>query len=391
VLIDLLDDRPRAIDGEENTATEYLQELRALATLLLWTGRTEHYAEMPPPISIALERDFNGVVNNRRWLRDLGTRSNRVHRAAGVLTAAVSFLSGPEPATLAERLEPLLRLAEKAGRGRRYPSELRARLPPSRLVDAALQVAEAGTFRSPWRTTTARHAAIRSRRRPPRVDEVPQLFWLDLYQALFKGLVTEMRDDPFRRFCSLTLAKLAGNLTWAAARIHLDLEVRGTKGQIGWARGDLRRLGNTSIFLSRMVYVADALGDADDRVDYAERRRALADLRSWSEEDCLAICVEAGLPRFVHPRRCRNVATWVWSELTSGDYRRAPAFRHGFTNGDQNSYMRFRRDVVPQLPTIGHRPERLLAERGLATPPETWRQGLSRFLGAAHEVDGLAL
>jgi hypothetical protein len=140
-----------------------------------------------------------------------------------------------------------------------------------------------------------------------------------------------------------------------------------------------------------MVYVADALGDADDRVDYAERRRALADLRSWSEEDCLAICVEAGLPRFVHPRRCRNVATWVWSELTSGDYRRAPAFRHGFTNGDQNSYMRFRRDLVPQLPTIGQRAERLLAERGLATPLETWRQGLSRFLGAAHEVDGLAL
>ncbi|MFP5317960.1 MAG: TniQ family protein [Acidimicrobiia bacterium] len=391
VLIDLLDGRPQVIDGEENAAPEYLQELRALATLLLWTGRTEHYAEMPAPIPVALERDFTGVVNNRRWLRDLGTRSDRVHRAAGVLTAAVSLFGAPQPETLAERLEPLLRLAEKAGRGRRYPSELRVRLPPSRLVDAALQVAEAGTFRSPWRTTTARHAAIRSRRRPPRIEQVPQLFWLDLYQALFKGLVTELRDDPFRRFCSLTLAKLAGDVTWAAARAHLDLEVRGTKGQIGWARGDLRQLGNTDVFLSRIVHVADALGAADHRVDYAERRQALADLRSWPEDDCLAIVVEAGLPRFVHPRRCRNVATWLWCELTSGDYRRAPAFRDGFTNADQNSYMKFRRDIVPRLHTLDVRAERLLVERAVPAPAEAWRRGVSNFVGAADEVGALAL
>lgn len=150
VLIDLLDGHPRAIGGEEIMAAEYFQELRALATLLLWTARTDHYSAMPPPITTARERDFTGVVNNRRWLRDLGTRSDRVLRAAGVLTAAVSLLAAPEPGTLAERLEPLLHLAERAGRGRRYPSELRVRLPLSRLVDAALQVAKAGTFRSPW-------------------------------------------------------------------------------------------------------------------------------------------------------------------------------------------------------------------------------------------------
>lgn len=261
------------------------------------------------------------------------------------------------------------------------------RLPPSRLVDAALQVCEAPTFRSTWRRTTARHASARGASNPLRVDQVPQLFWSDLYESLFRGLVTEVRDDPVRRFCSLTLVKIAGELTWREARVHLDLEVRGTRGQIGWVRDILLRLGNTEVFLRRMSLVLNAVTRSEERVNYAERRRQLGDLSSRPEHEWRAICDEAGIFPVSQERRRRNAATWLWCHLTSGDYRRSPAFKDGFTNSDQTSFVTFRNKVAPfvstQLRQVG---DRILAERGLPLSMESWRQGISNFAEAESGV-----
>jgi len=386
-LAGVLDGDRQVIDGDELHANEYLVELRSVATLLLWTRSTEHYRDMPGPIAAAMEEDFAGPLNNRRWLRDLGTRPGRVLRAAGVLTRAVSLLNAPPSSTLAERLEPILRQAEHAGSYRRYPSELRMRLPPSRLVDAALQICEAPTFRSTWRTTTALLASARGASNPLRVDQIPQLFWPDLYESLFKGLVREIRDDPVRRFCSLTLVKIAGELSWREARVHLGLEGRGTHGQIGWVRGVLRELGNTDIFLHRMGLVLNAVTRSQERVDYAERRYQLRDLFSRPEDEWRAICTEAGIWPASQERRRRNVAAWLWCHLTIGDYRRSPAFRDGFTNYDQNSFVKFRNDVAPLVSPQLHRlAERILVERGLPLSMESWRQGISDIAGAQSGV-----
>lgn len=74
--------------------------------------------------------------------------------------------------------------------------------------------------------------------------------------------------------------------------------------------------------------------------------------------------------------------------MTGGDYRRAPAFRDGFTNHDQNSYMKFRRDVVPQLLVpLRQRSAVILAVRCLPSPRETWREHVP---GSPEQTIGLA-
>lgn len=331
--------------------------LRAICALLLHHGGPEHVDAAAEPAVDAFANHVAGrdaVREERGAMIGAGVDGRRGPRTrswtavpqpavlmAAVAPAALRVLEPDDPHVVAERLAPLLDTAAATARGlavvTRIPHDF-GFTPPLRAAFDAWQDGR------PRRKAVHRYGAgaRTSRRWSVAAAHVPQLLWTAEYRDRFAELLPDSREHMARRFAAMALVKTAEPVTWRQAAQRLDLDPHRSAGLVNHYIVGLNARGHTEAFFSRVRDLADRL-DADPHgVDYSALRRAHAGLTDLDPAAWRRACREAG----VHPglgTRRRNAATWVWAELTGGDWRLAPAFRDRDTDNAREVYRRFLR------------------------------------------------
>jgi hypothetical protein len=170
----------------------------------------------------------------------------------------------------------------------------------------------------------------RSRTGGFRLEEVPPYLPLPWFKTYFADLVNQLPGVTFkltrhlRRAASLRLAELACGEAWPRCAIAL-----GKPEQSGTYTLNVlgHRLNDANLwprFEDAAGYVADALGQLPDRVDFANRRSALSQWR-LSKNDWEALC--SGIPRLEKmSSKCDpGVGTILaWSHANEAEYLHHP-------------------------------------------------------------------
>jgi hypothetical protein len=171
-------------------------------------------------------------------------------------------------------------------------------------------------------------------------NQIPQLLWEDVYESHFATLVPGTLPVSVRRFCSMTLVKLACDVSWDETATALELT--DTKGSI-LACAMVTRLGRAdtaSRFAARSRDIALRLSASLEPVDYGARRRMFATLATIGPDAWPAVCRTSGVRTGKPGGRERFATAWLWTRLTGGDYRLAPGIRDQPT-AVRDTYRRF--------------------------------------------------
>ena len=148
---------------------------------------------------------------------------------------------------------------------------------------------------------------------------VPELLWREAYVAEFAPLLPSARAEPARRFCSVALVK-------TRRRLHLARSSRTARmladrcGAVHASRPARRR---ERLQPSDCTRLADRY-DQGPLTDYGARRAAFRDLPPITASTGTRSAAPPGVPPGRGPRRLAASA-WIWSAVTGGDWRSAPA------------------------------------------------------------------
>ena len=181
------------------------------------------------------------------------------------------------------------------------------------------------------------------------VDHVPQLLWEARYEELFADLIPDIRADYARRVCSMALVRLTGPHTWKQAAEALDLPPREGYGMANKVVSTLNSTRDADLFHSRLRELAAQIAGDPGRINYGVRRRALSGLTEIGREEWKGVCRDAGVPPGKRGGKSRYAATWLWSRLTEGDYRRSPGLRAKDGEAEREMYRRFVKQDLPDL------------------------------------------
>ncbi|MDJ0340440.1 TniQ family protein [Streptomyces sp. H10-C2] len=180
------------------------------------------------------------------------------------------------------------------------------------------------------------------------LDHIPQLLDEGDYADLVAAHLPGTAPASGRRLAALALARLAGAGSWAAAARALEMDAHRAARVSDVV---VRRITDTDTFWQAIAQAAQRLLQRGP-VDYAHRRRALAHLHKIPHLVLFAAYRPLGLP--VTPRRQRNAAIWVWTALTGGDARDAPAYAadsRANTESVAENWRRFRTRLPPSVAT----------------------------------------
>lgn len=102
------------------------------------------------------------------------------------------------------------------------------------------------------------------------------------------------------------------------------------------------------LFHLRLRELAGQIAGDPDRINYGIRRRALSGFTEIGREEWKGVCRDAGVLPGKRGGKSRYAATWLWSYLTEGDYRRSPGLREKDGEAEREMYRRFlKNDLGP--------------------------------------------
>jgi hypothetical protein len=325
-----LSGRPVRRGGLTLAPLEFFGALRSLCVTFLSAGDSSMAGGLAGPPAKVLSHYFTKRdrfraerASSRRGLWNVWSPAPReAALMAAVAQLALDALLGGSKTTKAF-LEPIITRIAREGdsslridhvpRRFRYPTWLRSE------YRDALDAREAGRG--------FRHAFTASRRSRPRFDPacIPQLIWHRVYEQHFAELVQGWESHQARRFCSLALLRCGPCLTWRTAAKSLGFSDSGRTTQ-HFARL-LSIVGAETQFVERIHRLAALIGRAEPRVSYIARRARLSDLTG--KTPAIGAIGRSALAKDLSTNERVLLAAWVWSETTSGDWRRSPAAQGG--------------------------------------------------------------
>ena len=335
------------------SSVEFLAAARSLCALILYAAELDDLGPLPAPVAAAFADHLAGRSANDRMRRSLAGRNEdrrrgprtrcygRVPSAAPLVAAitplTIRCLSSGSEAALADAVAPLARRAE--ARNRSYARRLSIDFAFPVELCAAYEAGLASSAGFSRRAGIDRRTA-RTGRHSFTAAQVPQLLWPELYERLFADLIPGTRPESVRRFCSMALVRAAHGCTWQEAALLLGLPQRSGRVVSAALVSRLSAAGHAELFAQRLREAASWLDAQPARVDYAERRRRLVGLCDVGEPAWRALCARCGASPG-RGGRSRFAAAWLWSELTGGDYRLAPALRGRAPASARDGYRRF--------------------------------------------------
>ncbi|WP_185392593.1 TniQ family protein [Streptomyces rutgersensis] len=268
----------------------------------------------------------------------LRTMPPSVELTLAVLAAVEPVLSATSPDAVAEAMEPWAKAA--VARRRKVKHNPLRNLPLPGPLSRAYEQAIPPLSRVAGAARTVTVPAVLS------LDHIPQLLDEGDYTDLVERHLPGTAPASGRRLAALALARLAGADSWAAAARALEMDAHRAARV---ADVVVRRITDTGTFWQAIAQAGARLLRRG-AVDYARRRRVLAHLHEIPHPVLFAAYRPLGLP--VTPRRQRSAAIWVWTTLTGGDARDAPAYAadsHANTESVAENWRRFRTRLPPSV------------------------------------------
>ncbi len=350
-----------SVAGSPVGPVDYFSDLRSLCALILAHGIEEDLGVIPKFaaeafVPFAEHREFvlklrkGYVADGEDWrkaprLRRYSGVPQSTELMAGILPLAVDMLALKSLDEFSQSLTPFVeRLTEVTKQVAVSFSYFKF----SPRLHEAFEKARAPQMNTFSRLHTENAEGIDLVREVLSADDVPQLFWEKEYEKL-APLLPSFRAVSGRRVCSMWTVKLATDCTWVEAATALGLPSGKAMGMANRFVSLLRKTGGEEMFAERILDVARRIAKDPNRVDYGERRRALSALVDIGGEDWQTICKTVGVPSGSSDRRSRYAAAWLWSHLTSGDYRLSPGFLLKNDAVERALYGRFVKDDLPDL------------------------------------------
>ncbi|MFF9217429.1 TniQ family protein [Streptomyces viridosporus] len=318
-ILDIADGSPAQVAGSPVTPAEFFAALRFTASVVRLVATPDEINSCA-----ALPAAAAQVFTTNQQERRLADRGGRVSQfqaippsaahAAAVLALSAPALFAPDRTTCQSVLTAWM---DRAVALRRMPGKSDPLRPIPRpaclepLVRAAVLPA-------------SRVAGVLANRPTTRLlftaDHLPHLADADDYTELIARHLPGTAEASGRRLAALALARLAGATSWQRAATALAMDsVRAFRvtntlvqriSDAGAFWRDIERLGARAI--------------ERGLIDYAARRRALAELTMIPHAVLFEVCHPLG--RDVTEQRRRHAAAWTWQHFTDGDVRDAPAY-----------------------------------------------------------------
>ncbi|MEU4494217.1 TniQ family protein [Streptomyces sp. NPDC023998] len=318
-ILDIADGGPAWAAGSPVAPAEFFAALRftaAVVRLVATPDEINSCAALPDTAAAAFTAD-----QHERQLASRGGGRSQLQasppsaaHAAAVLALSAPALFAPDRSTcqsfLATWMDRAISLRRRPGKSDPLrPIPRPACLDP--LVRAAILPASrvAGVLASRPQTPPSFTA-----------DHLPHLADADDYTELIARHLPGTAETSGRRLAALALARLSGATSWQraatalamdpvkAARVTNTLVQRISDAGAFWR--DIERLG--------------ARATERGLIDYAARRRTLAELTTIPHAVLFAVCHPLG--HDVTVQRRRHAAAWTWQHFTGGDVREAPAY-----------------------------------------------------------------
>lgn len=361
-VLDVAFGTPAILAGVPGTAAEFFGALRALTALARFAADPQELRGLAGMMPEAL--DAFAAENAARAAVPTGAAKFRAMPAspavcAAVLTAVAPSLLALDEDGAAAALRPWAEAAQRQRELRGHHNPLRAAPLPEQLGRILAKV------------TPSRHrligaqARLQPRRAAWETRHIPHLVNQDDYIELVFPHLPRTSALEGRRIAALALARVAGAPTWREAAQSLGMDRPDIRALCDRAA---KRIADPDAFWTAVLSLGARLAGRG-LIDFAARRAALAGLLDVPASALAGAARRAHLP--ITPARRRLAAAWLWTDVTSGDYRDAPALTQGWeaatTASRRTSYQRF----ATALPAAwaqaltGHG-IRLLTKKGIA-------------------------
>ncbi|MER8186974.1 TniQ family protein [Kitasatospora sp. NPDC094015] len=330
--------------GEQVTAAEWFAALRLLAAVARRAASAEDLSAcetMPPEARESLAAVLGHHRSAARGGMHAVLRAGPAEatEAAGLLALLDPVLACTEPQEARDLLAPWVAVLAERRRAAKGTDPFRG-LPRPRLLDELL--AEA----MPRSNRVA--GALTHRRNPPapplHLHQIPHLVRESDYAELIAEHLPATAPTSGRRLAALAVARLCGAGSWPEAAALLGMDARRAARVSDTL---VRRINDAGAFWKAVRLLAERMR-ASGPVDYQERRTLLDDLTEVPHRVLFAILHPLG--RDVTRQRQLHAAAWVWQQLTGGDVREAPAYRHGWTGASEESVREGCRRFAARLP-----------------------------------------
>jgi len=350
------------VAGEEVPSLTYFSQLRSLMALVLFIGQPGDLGELPPEISEAARLAFQKRDALQALPRGKQKSPYQPYKAppsdvrliAAVLPLACELLAQPDQVAVATVLEPFIRRL-KGSRGRNGNSAVRQMERDLRfqgVLAGALNdlLANKANFDRSVGHLAGGQAGHYVGFLP---DHVPPLLWLDVYRQEFAPLLEGLAigEATARATVSMALVKLCGTYSWAESAAALGLADFRTRHNASRIITHLKRQGRIEAFQQVLHHLAARLSEQEAPTDYRARREALEQFYLVPISRWTVISSGAGFRDEQVERLRRNVAAWVWTQLTGSDHRLSPALSRDPERQTtvRKQYRKFERDDLPGL------------------------------------------
>ncbi|WP_171052817.1 TniQ family protein [Streptomyces marianii] len=303
------------IGGEAVGGWEWFTALSSLAAVIRFAAPVCPAVEALPVPESARRELATATVNRSAggFASRIRTMPPTVDLTLAVLAAVAPVLSAADTDALRSALDPWVKAAV-ARRREDGHNPLRGVPLPGPLAGAYEQASGPMSRVAGVTRTTAPRIALPFHR-------IPQLLDAEDYASLIAPHLTGAARASGRRLASMAVARLAGADTWAAAARALEMPA-GRAARVSNVM--VSYIGDADAFWQAVAEAARRL-ESREPVDYARRRRILAGLDEIPHEVLFAVCRPHNL--LVTTRLRRITAIWLWTHLTGGHAREAPAYR----------------------------------------------------------------
>lgn len=310
-VLDIADGDPVRLAGVPVTQAEFFAALRFIAgvvRLVATEGEAASCTALPETAAAAFTCD------QHEWRQaGIGGMGSRVQacppsagHAAAVLALSEPILFAPDRRMFQDLLTMWMDRAASLGRLPGKGDPLRS-LPRPACLEPFLHAA--GVL------------ASRPRAKPSfTADHLPHLVDADDYAELIARHLPHTAEAGGRRLAALALARHGGADSWLHAATALNMKpVTAAR-----ATNTLEpRISDISAFWRDVEQLGKRITERG-LINYAARRRALADLTAVPHTVLSAVCQPLG--HHVTVQRRRHCAAWIWQQFTGGDIREAPAY-----------------------------------------------------------------
>lgn len=352
------------IGGERVLALEFFRALRGFSALMLYAATPNLVLDLVPGLPAELRRSFEVNARERAARLDAARGEAEMAVAAGrrqkpgsqketafaptdphvmgVLVAACkAILAAPNVVGIAERARPLLTLAkERGGGGASYLNRLG--LPPvfSQLHALAFDAPRSHRFPRKRLAFGGIGSAFGFEAR-----HVPTVYWAPEYFEKFEPFFRQLDvlEVTARQTVSLMLAEMVVDDERDAAFEAIGIGEESVRPGVRRAASLIRNQANYDEFVEALHEEAHRISQAYEQVDYAARRARFSDFAAIPAQDWAFIAGHAGIGVGQDGGRNQMAAAWVWTQLTQGDHRTAPALtaRPGTLESTRQVYRSF--------------------------------------------------